>query len=166
MNLREDKGYTYGARGGFERLKGAGSYKIGAKVKRATTRQSIDEILKELKWVRGEKPITEKELGEGKGALIKSFPGRFERMSSVAGQLVRLVVDGYSPDWYAQWPKRVSDIKLADAHAAALRYTEAADFAIIIAGDLSKIEESLKSLERPIFRFDAQGNPIPAPATP
>ncbi len=161
MNLREDKGYTYGARGGFERLQKAGSYKIGAKVKRDTTRKSLDEIIKELAWVSGDKPLTEKELNAGKGGMIKSFPGRFERMSSVAGQLVRLVVDGYSPDWYAAWPKRVNEIDLETARSAGTKYTDSTGFAIIVAGDLSKIGESLKGLGRPIKLFDAQGNALP-----
>ena len=123
-------------------------------------RPSLDEIIKELTWVRNEKPITEKELTEGKGALMKGFPGRFERMSSVASQLVRLVVDGYSPDWYAKWPSAVNAIDLKAASATGQQYTNPEGFAIIVAGDLSKIEESLKGLGRPIRRFDAQGNPV------
>ena len=66
-------------------------------------------------------------------------------MSSVASQLVRLVVDGYSPDWYAKWPSAVSAIDLS-ATAAGQAYTDPAGFCIIVAGDLGKIEESLGGL--------------------
>ena len=157
MNLREDKGYTYGARGRFSRYKKAGTYVIYAKVKRDTTRASIDEMLKELKGVRGDKPLTQKELDEATGGLVKSFPGRFERMNSVAGQLARLVLDGYPKDWYSKWSGRVKGITLDVANKAAQAYADSESFAIIVAGDLSKIGASLKGLNRPIYRYDAQG---------
>ena len=158
MNLREEKGYTYGARGSFGRLRQAGSYTIYAKVKRDTTRASLDEMLKELTAVRTDKPITKKELQEAIGGLIKSFPGRFERMNSVAGQLARLVLDGYGTEWYQNWTQKIQAVTLEAANQMAKTYTDPAEFAIVVAGDLSKIGQSLLGLNRPIHRYDAQGN--------
>ncbi|MEE2787466.1 MAG: pitrilysin family protein [Myxococcota bacterium] len=168
LNLREEKGYTYGARGMFSRLKRVGSFTIYAKVKRDTTRASLDEMIAELTQVRGQKPLTEKEIAEAVGGLIKSFPGRFERMSSVAGQLGRLVLDGYGADWYREWPKHVQAVTRKQANEAAKSYSAPGEFAIIVAGDMAKIGQTLVGLKRPIHRYDAQGNylgkGLPAPA--
>jgi zinc protease len=120
-------------------------------------------MLKELRDVRGDRPLTEKELANAKGGLRKSFPGRFERMSAVASQLARLVVDGYSPDWYAKWPENVGKIELAAANKSAQRYTDPGKFAIIVAGDLAKIGSTLSGLGSPVRYYDSQGRSIPAP---
>jgi zinc protease len=160
MNLREDKGYTYGARGSFMRNNKTGTYTIYAKVKGDTTRASVDEILKELTWVYGEKPLTAEELEAAKGAMLKSFPGRFERMSGVAGQLTSTRTQGHGTDWFAKWPSKVNSIDLAAASSAGKKYTDPESFHIIIAGDYAKIGESLKGLDMPIFFYDTQGNRI------
>ncbi len=163
MNLREDKGYTYGARGGFRRTQKSGYYAIGAKVKRDTTRLSIDEIIKELSSIRSDKPLTQTELDNGKGALVKSFPGQFERIRGVSWQLVSLVLKGHPIDWYQSWTKKVSEVDLGAAQATGSTYTNVDDFAIVIAGDLAKIAPSLEGLGRTILTFDAQGNPTATP---
>jgi zinc protease len=157
MNLREDKGYTYGARGAFRRTRSHGTYLIYAKVKRDTTRASINEMLKELSDVRGSRPLTEKELSNAKGGLRKSFPGRFERISSVSQQLATLVLDGYPSDRYTRWPTQVGQIDLANARKSAQRYTNPDEFAIIVAGDLTKIGESLEGLSKSVRYYDSQG---------
>ena len=162
MNLREDKGYTYGARGGFGRSRNAGTYLIYAKVKRDTTRASIDEIIKELSAVSGAKPLTETEVRDAIGGLQKAFPGRFEKLSSVSSQLGSLVMDGHSADWFQTWSQKVGAVTSADAQAMAQKYTDPAAFEIVVVGDLSKIGESLKSLERPTIYYDTQGNPLEA----
>jgi zinc protease len=160
MNLREDKGYTYGARGRFMRSNRAGTYTIYAKVKGETTRASIDEILGELAMVRADNPMSDKEIEAGKGGLVKGFPGRFEKMSSVANQLSSLVAKGYPPDWYATWPSKISAVDPETAKKTGHKYTDPDGFHIIIAGDYSKIGDSLESLGLPLFFYDTQGNPI------
>jgi len=157
MNLREDKGYTYGARGSFRRIRSHGTYLIYAKVKRDTTKASIEEMLKELSEIRGKRPLTDKELSNAKGGLQKSFPGRFERINSVSQQLAMLVLDGHPSDRYDSWPKRVGEIDLAAAQQSAQKYTDPAEFAIIVAGDLAKIGESLTGLSTSIRYYDSQG---------
>ncbi len=165
LNLREDKGYTYGARAGFNRWRQAGFYGLSASVKADTTKASIDEMLGELRRVTGEKPVTAQERDEAVGGMLLGFPGRFERMASVAGQLASLALDGRDPDWYRQWPERVKATSAEDAQAAANRYAQPVDrFVIIVAGDRAALEPSLKALGLPIVPYDAQGNPIDAKA--
>ena len=163
MNLREDKGYSYGARGAFARNRHAGAFIVYAKVKGDTTRASIDEMIKELSDIRGERPLSAQEIQEAKSGLRKSFPGRFEQMSHVANMLQDLALSGRSPDWYQNWPEKVKAVDLATAQATAQVYTAPESFAIVVAGDWSKIGESIKGLNRPIVTYDAQGNRMKTP---
>ncbi len=160
LNLREDKGYTYGARGYFNRWARAGFYMMSAKVKADTTRASLDEMLAELAGIRGDKPISQEERDQAVGGYLLGFPGRFENMGSVASQFASLVLDGHGPEWYAEWPGRVAAVDLAAARAAAQAYTDKADFSLIVAGDYEKLHASMNGLGLTIKRFDAQGTPI------
>jgi len=161
LNLREDKGYTYGARGGFTRMAKTGYFAMSAKVKRDTTRASVDEMIKELNDITTTRPLAAKEHEEALAGMLKSFPGRFERMGSVAGQLGWTAGSGYPADWLQKWPDRVSAITLEQAQAKAVEYTNPKDFVIIIAGDFAKVGPTLDSLGLPIHHYDAQGNPKP-----
>lgn len=160
LNLREDKGYTYGARGYFNRWAKAGFYVMSAKVKADTTRASIDEMIGELTGIRGEKPISQEERDQAVGGYLLGFPGRFENMGSVAGQFAALVLDGHGPEWYGEWPGKVGAVDLAAARAAAQQYTDPADFVLIVAGDYAELKDSMQGLGLDIKRFDAQGTPL------
>jgi len=163
MNLREEKGYSYGARGAFTRNRHNGAFIVYAKVKGDTTRASIDEMIKELSDVRDTRPLTAQEIDEAKSGLCKSFPGRFEQMSHVANLLQDLALSGHSPDWYRDWATKVQQVDLSKAQETAMVYTDPASFAIIVAGDWEKIGASIEDLKRPIIRYDAQGNRVEAP---
>ncbi|MBV71224.1 MAG: hypothetical protein CMH52_07720 [Myxococcales bacterium] len=158
MNLREDKGYTYGARGAFMRLLDDGAYLIYAKVKGETTKASIDEILKEIRLVSGTKPITEDEVQSAKSSMVKGIPGRFERMANVAGELSGIVAKKRGLAWYKSRIDKIGKVTLALAQDAAKKYAAADSFQIIVAGDKAKILDGLKSFGLPIFLYDAQGD--------
>ncbi|HZH34780.1 MAG TPA: pitrilysin family protein, partial [Pyrinomonadaceae bacterium] len=91
MNLREEKGYTYGARTSFDWRRGAGPFSASAGVQTAVTRESIDEFLKELKGVRGAIPVTGKELEYNKQSVIRRFPAGFETADQISNQLANVV---------------------------------------------------------------------------
>ncbi len=77
MNLREDKGYTYGARTGFSFRKGAGPFSASAGVQTAVTKESVIEFMKELNGIRGSIPVTEAELEYNKQSIDPPFSGWF-----------------------------------------------------------------------------------------
>lgn len=164
LNLREDKGYTYGSRSGFNRWRKSGFFSVSAKVKASTTRASIDEIFKEFDWVIGSKPISQEERDKAVEGLLLGFPGRFERMSSVGGQLASLALDGLPSDALTAWPAKVGAVTLGDARKAANTYAQKGDFIIVIAGDWALVGPTLAGLNLPIIHHDHQGNPIANPA--
>ncbi|MEZ4467834.1 MAG: DUF1552 domain-containing protein [bacterium] len=140
---------------------------LGARVKADTTRASIDEILKELSEIAGARPVTDQERGEAVGGMLLGFPGDFERMSSVAGQLTSLILDGHPADYLSTWPARMGAITTADANAMAKKYA-VGDFVIVVVGDKAALLPTLEGLGLPVIEHDGQGNllPVAPPAAP
>ena len=157
LNLREDKGYTYGARGYFRRSLKGGVYSIYAKVKRDTTRPSIDELMTELSQVTSDKPITQLERDNAVGGLLKGYPSYFERVASVASQLTSLATQKRQPSALANFAKRIESIELKDALKSAQSHAQISDFVIVLAGDWSAIKKEIETLNMPIYFYTADG---------
>ncbi len=160
MNLREDKGYTYGARSVFSRFPEVGMFVIAANVKRETTRASVDEVLKELAAMCGPRPLTDKERAESVGGLLLGYPGRFESNNGVASELADLPVYGRSTSWLSQYPGSVEAVSVASANAVGKKYCDDKDFVIVVSGDEKTVLPTLEGLERPVLHFDARGNQL------
>ena len=90
LNLREDKGYSYGADSSFSFLKGPGPFEAGGTVQTAVTREALGELFKELADITGPRPATSAELAFAKERIILGFPRRFETTFGVAGQVAIL----------------------------------------------------------------------------
>jgi zinc protease len=169
LNLREDKGYTYGARGGFSRSKLAGQFAIYAKVKRDTTRASLNELFLELNQISSQKLISQLERDNAVNGLLKGFPGQFERGGALAGKLVGLARTGQKPDNLINWSGKIKAVTLEGARNAAKAYTDPASFTVVIAGDWSKVKDSLDGLGRTVVVRNADGTILeastPAPST-
>jgi len=163
MNLREDKGYTYGAGSGFSFRRGAGPFTANAQVQTAVTKESVMEFMKELNGIRGGMPITEKELQTAKQSLIRGYPSGFETNGQVAGQLSNLVTYGLPDSYFNEYIRRVSAVTMADVNRVANKYLTPDKMAIVIVGDRTAIEPGLREIDvwgRTISYVDAEGNPI------
>jgi zinc protease len=157
LNLREDKGYTYGARSSFFRFRQAGMFAAVAAVKTEHTRDSIDETLRELDEICGPRPLETAELDEAVSGLMLGLPGRFERTSAVAAEVANLPIYGWGEDWLSSWPERVKSVTLEAARAVATRYCDPKQMEIVVVGDRAVVEPTLGGLGRPVFVYDAQG---------
>jgi len=158
LNLREDKGYTYGARSHFRRWRGVGTYSLAAQVKGDTTKASLDEMFKELAGIGGNKPLTTKEQSDAIEGLLLGFPSRFERLDSMAGQLAWLAHQEHPADWFLKYPQRLRAVTLETADTSAKRHAQRDAFAVIVAGDLGKIGASLATLDRPVYDCSPGGH--------
>lgn len=161
LNLREDKGYTYGARSTFQRYREVGYFAVSAAVKSETTRASIDEMLKELSMMCGSKPITAQERDESVSGLLLGYPGRFERTSSVGASFASLAIYDRPVNWYQTWPAAVEAVTLGQADEIADEYCDPTKFSIVLAGDRAKLAETFATLNRPLVGYDAQGKRLP-----
>jgi zinc protease len=160
LNLREEKGYTYGARSGYTRWKSAGFFSVGALVKAQHTTDSVVEIFRELGAAGADRPISPKEIDEARGGMLLSFPARFENMGAVAGQVAELPLYGRPADWWTRWPAAVEGVAPAAVEAIAKGQADRAGYLVVIAGDRASIEPGLAALNLPIQLRDAQGNAL------
>jgi zinc protease len=163
MNLREDKGYTYGAYSGFAFRRGAGPFTASAGVQTAVTKESVIEFLKEINGIRGTIPITPAEFEANKQSLIRGFPGGFETNGQISGQLGNLVVYNLPDSTFNEYISKVSAVTLADVNRVSNKYLTPEKMAIVIVGDRKAIELGLTQIEglgNKIAYLDTEGNPI------
>ncbi|HVQ39828.1 MAG TPA: pitrilysin family protein, partial [Pyrinomonadaceae bacterium] len=112
LNLREDKGYTYGARTSFDYRRGAGPFSATAGVFTNVTKESVAEFMKELRGVRGEIPITQKELEFSKQAIIRGFPRGFETPNQMSNRLGDVVLYDLPDDYFNSYIQKVQAVTL------------------------------------------------------
>lgn len=160
MNLREDKGYTYGARSGFTFRRGAGPFSAGGDIQTAVTKEAIAEIMKELDGIRGGRPVTQKELDYNKQSLIRRYPSGFETVGAISGQLSNLVVYGLPDSYFNEYISKVNAVTIEDVDRVAKKYLDPSKMAIVIVGDRKAIEPGLKDLGYPITILDTEGKPV------
>ncbi len=160
MNLREDKGYTYGARSGFTFRRAAGPFQAGGDIQTSVTKEAIVEFMKELNDIRGGRPVTQKELDYNKQSLIRRFPSGFETVGQISGQLANLVTYGLPDSYFNDYIGKVNAVTLADVNRVAKQYLDPSKMAIVIVGDRKTIEPGLKELGYPSTILDVEGKPI------
>jgi zinc protease len=158
MNLREDKHWSYGAGTVFFGARGQRPFIVYAPVQTDKTKESVQELLKELKGITSDRPVTSDELQTAKDALVLTLPGRWETARAVGGSISEIVRYGFPDDYYTTYPAKVRATTLADVAAAAK--TIRPDLLVwVIAGDRAKIEPGLRELGLGEIRtIDADGN--------
>jgi zinc protease len=162
MNLREDKGYTYGAYSGFTFRRGPGPFSASGEIQTKSTKEAVQEFMKELRGIRGSIPITQAELDVNKQGLIRGFPQGFETVGQIGGQLSNLITYDLPDSYFNDYISKVNAVTLADVNRVANRYLDPSNMAIVIVGDWKAVESGLKDLGYPITILDADGNPVVA----
>jgi len=163
MNLREDKGYSYGARSGFSYRRGAGPFTASAGVQTAVTKESVIEFLKEIRGIRGEIPVTAAELEYNKQSLVRRLPAGFETVDQIASQLANSVIYNLPDNYFTDYAARVNAVTLEDVNRVANKYLTPDKLAIVVVGDRKMIESGLKAIEGlddSIIYLDPEGNTI------
>ena len=161
MNLREDKGYTYGAGSFFVDTKGVGPFAVFAPVHTQFTKETVAEIVKELKGIMGDKPVTQEELNDGKSNLVKGYSQNFESPGQIAGQLASMVQYNLPADTFDKFIPSINAVTDADVKAVAQKYIHPDKMVITIVGDVAKIEPLIRELNLgEIVYLDAEGNPV------
>ncbi len=134
MNLREDKGYTYGAGAGFDLRRGRGPFTARAAVNTEATVPAIREFLVELNRIRDE-AVTDAELRAGREFLIGVFPLRFETPGPVAGSLAGLFVHELPDDELTRYRRAIEAVTGADVLRVAREHIRPEAAAIVLVGD-------------------------------
>ena len=138
MNLREDKGYSYGARGNFSYTKTYGAFMASAPVVGNSTYQSILEIDREVKGIWAGKPsfaIKPDELERERNGAILSLPGRFATAQAALGQYRGLVYFGLPLDYYSSYVDKLSKVSAAEVMAAAAKQLRPGQAVYVVVGN-------------------------------
>lgn len=161
MNLREDKGYTYGARSGFSTSRQGGRFAASSSVRADVTAESITEILGEIRGALGDKPVTDDEHRRSVGSLVQAEPGSYERMASVLAQFAHADQMGYPAGYLQGSAARLSAIDRATAQKAFADVVSGDDLVILVVGDRAAAGPAVEGLELgPIVAIDDEGNPL------
>lgn len=144
QNLREKRGYTYGANSGFAMRRQAGPFLARAEVTGAKTDSSLVEFLNELRSIRD--TVSSAELTRAKRYLQLGLPSDFETTTDIAFQLVPVVLYGLPADYYSTYVQQIETVTQADVQRVARQYVDPAKMSIVIVGDRASIEGSLRSL--------------------
>jgi predicted Zn-dependent peptidase len=147
MNLREDKGYTYGARTAFEFRRAPGPFVLHASVQADATADALREAIGEIRGLRGERPITRAELELGRASLTRGYPRNFETADQIARGAAQLALYDLPDDYFSTFIPKVLSLGEAEVTAAAARHIDPSRLLTVVVGDREKLMPSLRSLD-------------------
>ena len=163
LNLREDKGWSYGARAILLDAAGQRPYYAFAPVQTDRTAESMAEIDKEIRGIRsgGARPPTADELAKVTDQNTLTLPGRWETNGAVMASLIELTRFDLPDDYWDTFADAVREVDLSDVSAQADRVLQPDNLVWIVVGDRVRIEEKIRGLGLGEMRFlDADGNPV------
>jgi predicted Zn-dependent peptidase len=147
MNLREDKGYTYGVRTAFEFRRAPGPFVLNASVQADATAEAVREAIHEMRDIRGDRPITRHELELGRASLTRGYPRNFETADQIARGAAQLALYGLPDDYFTTFVPRVLALDEDSVTKVAAAHIDPARLLTVVVGDRDKLLPSLRALE-------------------
>jgi zinc protease len=159
MNLREDKHWTYGARSFIWDTASQRPFIAYTSVQSDKTKESIQEIAREMSTIISTAPPTEQEFTKVQGNELLSLPGTWETMNDIMGSIFDIVRFGLEDDYYNTYPEKIRNMALADVTQSAKTLLDPDHVVWVVVGDRSQIEKPIRELGIPTIHFmDADGN--------
>ena len=156
MNLREEKGYTYGAYSSLDARRTAGTFRATAEVRTPVTGDSLKEFFYELNRIRNE-PVSEKEIADAKSYLTGVFPLRLETQEGLVDQLVQIKMFDLAEDYLEFYRNRIQAVTIPQVQEAARKYVRPDEAAIVIVGDGAQIADQVKPYADEIEFYNTAG---------
>jgi len=156
MNLREDKGYTYGAYTSLDARRTAGTFRATAEVRTPVTGESLKEFFYELERIRDE-VVTEKELRDAQSYLTGIFPIRLETLDGLIDQLIQIKMHNLPEDYLQTYRERVSAVTREEVQRVARLYVTPGSAVIVIVGDANALRDEVKDYADEIEMYDSAG---------
>jgi zinc protease len=156
MNLREEKGYTYGAYSNLDARRTAGTFRATAEVRTPVTGDSLKEFFYELNRIRTE-PVSEEEISDAKSYLTGVFPIRLETQEGLIDQLVQIKMLNLPGDYLQTYRDRVQAVTIDDIQRVATKYVKPDEAAIIVVGDGALVAEQIKPYSEEIETYNTAG---------
>ena len=158
MNLRQDKGYSYGYMSMIDWSLRRSMLVAGGGVQTAVTKETVIETLKEFEEIARNRPVTGTEFKDAIDGIMRSMPSQFETHHQIVSQLLRLVIFDLPDDHFATFPDRLTELSLEDVRQAASDLLDINYLNIVIAGDAAVVEPHLRDLGIPIVPIDYEGS--------
>lgn len=155
VNIREQKGYTYGAYSSVGARKEPGPFAAEAEVRTEVTTPSLQEFLYELERLRNVK-ATDKELKDAKSYLVGSFQLGLETQAGLSQRLLEVALHDLPPDYLETYTNKIMAVSLDDIRKAARKHIDLNNIVIAVVGDAAKIKEELE-LFAPVELYDISG---------
>ncbi len=153
-NLREDKGYTYGA---YSRLSpdryGVARFSASAKVRNTVADSAVVEFLKEIKRIRTE-PVEAQTLKNAKAKYVGNFVMALERPQTIANYALNIKRNNLPEDFYANYLENINNVTIEDIKRVSNKYFSADNSRIVVVGKGSDVLENLKKVGLPIKYYD------------
>ena len=143
-NLREQHGYTYGARSRFSFGPIPGNFIAYASVQTEVTDKSLTEFFNELNRIR--EPIPEEEINRAKNLVALSYPSDFQSVSSIADQLDNMAEYNLPSDFFDNYITQILNVKEDEVNSAAEKYVVPDKMIVVVVGDKTKIEDGVRAL--------------------
>ena len=159
LNLREDKGYTYGARSGFRGSKYGGVFTASAGVRADATAESVTEFIKELKDYR-DNGLREDEIAFMRSSIGQADARQYETPGQKAGFLGRLLEYELAKDYVTKQTEILQNINKKELDALAKKHLPVDKMHIVVVGDKKTVLPKLKQLEYEVVELDMNGNPV------
>lgn len=158
LNLREDKGYTYGAYSSFGGSKFRGTVVSSSEVRTDVTEGAMKEFIYELKRI-GDEKVSATELDNAKRALVGSFALSLEQPTALLQNIVTQKLYDMPADYWDTYPQMVSAITADDVQRVAQKYVSLKNLQVVAVGDASKARDVLAKYGT-VEVFDAEGQPM------
>lgn len=158
LNLREDKGFTYGAYSRLSAGRFRGDWAANAEVRTEVTEAALGEMTKELARMRDER-IPDKEFQDKKRALVANFALSLETPGAILSNYMTSWLYNLPADYWDKYPERVMAITQEQVQAVSKKYLDPSRIQVVAVGDGKKIGEGLKKFGK-LEVFDADGKPL------
>jgi len=155
MNLREEKGWTYGIRSSLPGVRGPRSFYVMTPVQTDRTADSIRLILEEMRAFPQTRGVNETELQRVTEGNIRGMPNRFQTNAQVLGALLENQRLGRPDDYFEQLPAIYRSLDAGAIDAAAAQYLQPEDMVIVVVGDRAAIDDQLSGLNMPVEYLEA-----------
>jgi zinc protease len=151
QNLREDKGYSYGASSGFSYLPAAGPWTASSAVQTQSTGPALREFMNELRGMH--QPMPADEVERAKNFLAMRYPAGFQSVAGIASRLAEMVQYGLPADYFNAYVDNVLAVTPADVERVARQYIDPENVAIFVVGDRAVIEQQVRDENLGPVRF-------------
>jgi predicted Zn-dependent peptidase len=158
LNLREEKGYTYGVYSSITAVKYPGPWRAYGDVRTEVTAGAMTEFFREFQRIRDER-VPANELDDAKRSQVASFALSLESPSELLGYAITRKIYGFPPDYWDTYPAKIMAITAEDIQRVTRKYLNPENIQIVAVGDVSKIKPVMEKYG-PVEVYDTEGKKV------